>query len=60
MRSAFALPVITLLILSLFAPVVFAGSAGDAGALFLRIGMGGKAAGMGEAFTAVAEDASAR
>jgi hypothetical protein len=36
-----------------------AGDPGDAGALFLRIGMGGRAAGMGEAFTAVAEDASA-
>lgn len=35
-----------------------AGDPGDAGALFLRFGMGGKASGMGEAFTAVAEDAS--
>ncbi|UCG52539.1 MAG: PorV/PorQ family protein [Candidatus Latescibacterota bacterium] len=36
-----------------------AGDAGDAGALFLRMGMGGRATGMGEAFTAVAKDASA-
>lgn len=32
---------------------------GDAGALFLRLGMGGRASGMGEAFAAVAKDASA-
>lgn len=32
---------------------------GSSGALFLRIGMGARATGMGEAFTAVAEDASA-
>jgi len=31
---------------------------GDAGALFLRMGVGARASGMGEAFTAVAEDAS--
>jgi hypothetical protein len=31
---------------------------GDAGALFLRTGMGARAAAMGEGFTAVAEDAS--
>jgi hypothetical protein len=36
-----------------------AGDSGDAGALFLRIGMGGRASAMGEAFTAVAADASA-
>jgi hypothetical protein len=36
-----------------------AGDPGDAGALFLRLGMGARASGMGEAFTAVAEDASA-
>jgi hypothetical protein len=36
-----------------------AGEIGDAGALFLRFGMGARAAGMGEAFTAVAKDASA-
>ncbi len=36
-----------------------AGNVGEAGALFLRAGMGARAAGMGEAFTAVAEDASA-
>ena len=34
------------------------GEPGSAGALFLRVGMGARAAGMGEAFTAVAVDAS--
>jgi hypothetical protein len=36
-----------------------AGDPGDAGALFLRFGVGARAAAMGEAFTAVAKDASA-
>jgi hypothetical protein len=35
-----------------------AGKSGDAGALFLRIGLGARASGMGDAFTAVAEDAA--
>jgi hypothetical protein len=35
-----------------------AGEAGSAGALFLRVGVGARPAGMGEAFTAVAADAS--
>jgi hypothetical protein len=35
-----------------------AGQSGDAGALFLRVGLGARASGMGEAFIAVAEDAS--
>ncbi len=35
-----------------------AGQSGDAGALFLRIGLGARASGMGEAFVGVAEDAS--
>lgn len=34
------------------------GEVGEAGALFLRIGMGARPAAMGEAFTAVAKDAS--
>jgi hypothetical protein len=34
------------------------GDPGDAGALFLRIGMGARASSMGEGYTAVAEDAS--
>ena len=38
---------------------VTAGDSGDAGALFLRVGMGARASAMGEAFTAVAGDASA-
>lgn len=36
-----------------------AGDPGSSGALFLRLGLGARASGMGEAFTAVAEDASA-
>jgi hypothetical protein len=36
----------------------FASDPGDAGALFLRIGMGARASAMGEGYTAVAEDAS--
>lgn len=35
-----------------------AGVAGDAGALFLRFGLGARASGMGEAYAAVAQDAS--
>jgi hypothetical protein len=35
-----------------------AGDPGSAGALFLRVGFGARASAMGEAFTAVAEDAS--
>jgi hypothetical protein len=49
-----------LMLIVALAPVrASAGDAGEAGALFLRMGMGARAAGMGEAFTAVAEDASA-
>ncbi len=39
--------------------LLFAGNAGDTGLAFLKIGAGSRAAGMGEAFTAVANDASA-
>jgi hypothetical protein len=35
-----------------------AGAAGDAGALFLRFGLGARASGMGEAYAGVAQDAS--
>jgi hypothetical protein len=46
--------------LVVFTPVTaVAGEPGTAGALFLRVGMGARAGGMGEAYTAVAEDASA-
>lgn len=53
----------TVSILAIFAAAstpsaVNAGSAGEAGALFLRIGMSARASGMGEAFIGVAEDAS--
>jgi hypothetical protein len=50
---------ITAILVIFAAPAaVRAGDPGTAGALFLRLGMGGRASGMGEAFTAVAEDAS--
>jgi len=46
-------------LLILIAPAtVQAADPGDSGALFLRMGMGARASGMGEAYTAVAEDAS--
>jgi hypothetical protein len=44
--------------LSLTAMPALAGDPGDAGALFLRVGMGARPAGMAEAYTAVAEDAT--
>jgi hypothetical protein len=47
-----------ILLLAVVPTTLRAGDPGDAGALFLRIGMGGRASGMGEAFSAVAEDAS--
>jgi hypothetical protein len=57
MRRSLCLAV---LILTVCAPSVLrAGDPGTAGALFLRIGMGARASGMGEAFIGVAEDASA-
>jgi hypothetical protein len=40
-------------------PAALADDPGSAGALFLRIGMGARATGMGEAFIGVSEDASA-
>lgn len=43
----------------LFPAAVLAGDPGSAGVPFLRLGMGARASGMGEAFSAVAEDASA-
>jgi hypothetical protein len=47
-----------ILLIAVVPTTLRAGDPGDAGALFLRIGMGGRASGMGEAFSAVAEDAS--
>jgi hypothetical protein len=44
--------------MALTARPALAGDPGDAGALFLRVGMGARGAGMGEAYTAVAEDAT--
>ena len=44
----------------IFIPLILnAGSVSQAGALFLRIPVGARASGMGDAYTAVAEDASA-
>ena len=40
--------------LALVAPAAGAGEPGSAGALFLRVGVGARASGMGEAFTAIA------
>jgi hypothetical protein len=55
--------VLVLALLSLVSTVspspVRAAEPGTAGALFLRLGVGGRASGMGEAFTAIADDASA-
>lgn len=52
-----ALIILTLLLIFVHTDTI-AGQSGDAGALFLRIGMGARASGMGEAFIGVAEDAS--
>ncbi|MFH1755408.1 MAG: PorV/PorQ family protein [Candidatus Latescibacterota bacterium] len=52
-----ALIIVALLLISAHSDSI-AGQSGDAGALFLRIGLGARASGMGEAFMAVAEDAS--
>jgi hypothetical protein len=50
---------LAVVLLVLIVPVtLLAADPGDAGVVFLRMGMGGRASGMGEAFTAVAEDAS--
>lgn len=47
-----------MLLVAAVPPAARAGDPGSAGALFLRLGMGARASGMGEAFTAVAVDAS--
>lgn len=57
MRRKIAL-IISALLLIFAHSASIAGESGDAGALFLRIGLGARAAGMGEAFTGVADDAS--
>ncbi|MCZ6766778.1 MAG: hypothetical protein O7D32_07580 [bacterium] len=56
MRKLHHLAVASLMLLQLLLSVTagHAGDVGDAGALFLRLGMGARAAGMGEAYTAVA------
>jgi hypothetical protein len=51
---------LTVLLVVVSAPSALrAGDPGDAGALFLRVGMGARASAMGEAFIGAAEDASA-
>ncbi len=57
-RNMILLIVIALMVLFAHSNIL-AGYSGDSGALFLRIGMGARASGMGEAFIGVAEDASA-
>ncbi len=52
------LPLVVLLLTLIVPTSVRAGDPGDSGALFLRLGVGARASGMGEAFVAVAEDAS--
>jgi hypothetical protein len=49
----------SIMILSLFVPVAMAYEPGTSGLLFLRLGVGERAAGMGEAYTALAQDATA-
>jgi hypothetical protein len=49
---------VALVVLAAVQPVWAAGDPGDAGALFLRVGMGARASGMGDGYIAVAEDAS--
>jgi hypothetical protein len=58
--SPFARTLIALaLALALIAPAASAYEPGTSGLLFLRLGVGERAAGMGEAYTAVARDATA-
>ncbi|NIM18958.1 MAG: PorV/PorQ family protein [Candidatus Latescibacteria bacterium] len=57
MRRTIALLIITPALAFSYNQAI-AGDPGDAGALFLRIGLGARASGMGEAFVGVAEDAS--
>ncbi|MFQ5512687.1 MAG: PorV/PorQ family protein [Candidatus Krumholzibacteriia bacterium] len=51
-------PVAFVLLLGLIPAPLSASEPGDAGALFLRFGLGARASGMGEAFVGVAKDAS--
>lgn len=50
--------VLVTILIVVSAGAAHAGDPGSAGALFLRVGFGARASAMGEAFTAVAEDAS--
>ena len=50
--------IVLAMIVALAAGSLFAGEAGTSGFLFLRLGNGARASGMGEAFTAVADDAT--
>jgi hypothetical protein len=51
-------PLILCVLIALAPGAARAGDPGSAGALFLRVGVGARAAAMGEAYTGVAEDAS--
>jgi len=55
----FARCALLILLIAALAPPSFAFEAGTQGLLFLRLGVSERAAGMGEAFTALADDASA-
>ncbi|HEX5132066.1 MAG TPA: PorV/PorQ family protein [Candidatus Krumholzibacteria bacterium] len=49
---------LTAIVIMLLPGAAMAGDPGSAGALFLRVGVGARAAAMGDAYTGVAEDAS--
>jgi hypothetical protein len=57
-RPLLGVVVAACVILAAVPPAGAAGDPGDAGALFLRIGMGARASAMGDGFIGVAEDAS--
>ena len=58
LRRVLSAAALACVLLAAAQPVWASGDPGDAGALFLRIGMGARASAMGEGYIAVAEDAS--
>jgi hypothetical protein len=58
MTRSISIGIVLAALLMLPAGGLFAGEAGTSGFLFLRLGNGARAAGMGEAFTAIADDAT--
>jgi len=58
MTRSISIGIVLAALVALPAGSLFAGEAGTSGFLFLRLGNGSRAAGMGEAFTAVADDAT--